>query len=85
MELSSQEAIAALLESMAARRAPARNCGAPPVARPQRRERKARCQCGQCQQCSDNARWERIFREKFSDPDYYTWRGVQRGSPLTSM
>jgi hypothetical protein len=30
-----------------------------------------RCTCGTCKQCLENARWERIFNEKFGDPDYY--------------
>ena len=29
-----------------------------------------RCHCGVCAQCQQNARWERIFQEKFADPDY---------------
>jgi len=36
-----------------------------------------RCQCGQCASCHDNARWERIFQEKFADPTYYS-RGFSR-------
>lgn len=32
---------------------------------------KPRCNCGQCATCQDDARWERIFREKFADPLYY--------------
>ena len=33
--------------------------------------RRGQCKCGSCTRCLDNARWERIFREKFEDPDYY--------------
>jgi hypothetical protein len=33
----------------------------------------------------ENARWERIFEEKFADPDYYTRHGVQHSSPLISL
>jgi hypothetical protein len=36
------------------------------------RHRGRRCACGTCTTCIENARWERIFREKFADPDYYT-------------
>lgn len=41
-----------------------------------------RCQCGNCLQCRENARWERIFQEKFADPNYYS-RPMRRGSPLS--
>lgn len=34
----------------------------------------ARCTCGNCAVCSENARWERIFQEKFADPTYYSHR-----------
>jgi hypothetical protein len=84
MELSSPESIAALL-NMTAPRAPARARGALLVSPSPRKDRKVRCRCGHCCQCMENARWERIFEEKFSDPDYYTWRGVQHVSPLTSL
>lgn len=30
--------------------------------------RQKRCQCGECLVCRDNARWEKIFNEKFADP-----------------
>jgi len=55
--------------------------GAPPV-----RDRRMRCKCGQCAQCLDNARWERIFAEKFADPNYYT-RSIDThmSSPLASL
>jgi hypothetical protein len=32
---------------------------------------RRRCHCGQCRGCLDNARWERIYNEKFADPNYY--------------
>jgi hypothetical protein len=38
--------------------------------------------CGRCVRCLDNARWERIFREKFADPTYYEERLVKYTSPL---
>jgi hypothetical protein len=44
-----------------------------------------RCQCGHCQQCLENARWERIFAEKFVDPNYYTRLVTRTASPLTSF
>lgn len=47
--------------------------------------RTRRCQCGKCVQCLENARWERIFAEKFADPTYYTRPLVTVRSPLTSI
>ena len=34
-------------------------------------QRADRCKCGKCRPCLDDARWERIFAEKFADPNYY--------------
>ena len=42
-----------------------------------------RCRCGSCPVCLDSARWERIFQEKFADPDYYARREPRRGSSLS--
>jgi hypothetical protein len=39
--------------------------------------------CGRCWRCLDNARWERIFNEKFADPDYYTATATRNGSSLS--
>ena len=33
--------------------------------------RAQRCDCRVCPACLENARWERIFQEKFADPNYY--------------
>ena len=49
-----------------------------------RASRKVRCKCGQCSRCLDDAKWERIFAEKFEDLDYYNRPTVTRGSSLTS-
>jgi hypothetical protein len=52
---------------------------------PSKRHRAARlskCQCGACPNCQENARWERIFQEKFADPEYYRPRPIRRASPL---
>jgi len=38
--------------------------------------------CGRCLRCLDEARWERIFLEKFADPTYYDERLVKYSSPL---
>ena len=46
----------------------------------------ARCQCGQCRTCLENARWERIFQEKFASPDYYRHEiRIRHSSPLSSI
>jgi hypothetical protein len=89
VELASQELIASLLLNAAHAR-PARSSGN--ITRPagsQLESRDARgrprCRCGRCWQCLDNARWERIFAEKFADPDYYTRRRVRCSSPLESL
>ncbi len=44
-----------------------------------------RCKCGLCPKCRDNARWERIFQEKFADPNYYALRPVRQSSSLDSL
>lgn len=43
------------------------------------------CRCGRCARCADNARWERIFAEKFADPDYYSILNMCCSSPLESL
>ena len=40
------------------------------------------CRCGKCSRCVENARWNRIFSEKFEDPGYYDNRMVRFVSPL---
>lgn len=57
---------------------------APPVKIP-RRAMARRCSCGRCASCLDNARWERIFQEKFADQTYYTRRLVTQGSALSGF
>ena len=88
MELASQEMIATLLRE-AARTAPVRvpRGSGMDYAQPGRRaeRRRVRCRCGQCRQCLDDARWNRIFAEKFADPEYYTRRQVRCASPLESL
>jgi hypothetical protein len=42
----------------------------------------ARCRCGRCRTCVDDARWERVFNEKFADPEYYRPRLAAMGSSL---
>ena len=79
MKKRNREIIAALLGQMQERHQKLRvafNTNHP-------RSRSAgRCDCGKCKACEDNARWERIFNEKFADPDYYTTRHLTLGSSL---
>lgn len=34
-----------------------------------------RCRCGQCRECEDNARWDRIF-SRFEVKQYWETRGL---------
>jgi hypothetical protein len=47
-----------------------------------RRVKAKRCHCGLCDRCLDNARWKKIFQEKFADPNYYSPLPVPHGSSL---
>jgi hypothetical protein len=49
---------------------------------PKRRDRPHVCRCGACARCLDNARWNRVFEEKFADPSYYGGIFVRHNSPL---
>ena len=65
MEITLNENIGALLDEMQLRRQkPVTRLGF-------RRAASSRCNCGSCPTCQDNARWERVFNEKFADPEYY--------------
>jgi hypothetical protein len=82
MEMADPELIASLLEATpksrkgtTRRRAPA-NISFAPV------RKVRRCQCGICSKCVENARWEKIFNEKFADPYYYSRRSYHFGSSL---
>jgi len=85
MELSNPESIREALQSyerpVEIRR---RHAEAGP-ARTASQVQKVRCTCGHCRACLDNARWERIFAEKFADPNYYRRHTVSCSSPLTSL
>jgi hypothetical protein len=50
---------------------------------PSKRPRRQCCGCNACQICLENARWERIFNERFADHSYYRSRGLQFSSPLS--
>ena len=50
------------------------------------RHAAGRCHCGQCRNCLENARWERIFQEKFANSDYYHHDiRIRYASPLSSV
>src|SRR5437763_8643182 len=44
-----------------------------------------RCSCGTCAVCLDNAKWERVFNEKFADPNYYKASSTRSGSSLSGL
>jgi hypothetical protein len=52
---------------------------------PAHKARNRGCKCGQCSQCREYARWDRIFREKFADPNYYTQIRYRYSSPLCEL
>jgi hypothetical protein len=79
MELANAERIANLLGQSPARERPRTQCTTAA------NSRNRRCQCGKCSRCQENARWERIFAQKFADPYYYTLRAPRAASPLTSL
>ncbi|MCX6629411.1 MAG: hypothetical protein NTW28_17475 [Candidatus Solibacter sp.] len=87
MQLSTSETIQALLSSIGQpmrrlrRRAPAEVS-----AKPVRPHKPSGCPRGcACRMCSDNARWERIFQEKFADPSYYSSPTTRNGSSLSDL
>jgi hypothetical protein len=42
--------------------------------------------CATCAMCISNAKWEKVFNEKFADPDYYkTARPIRIGSSLSRL
>jgi len=53
----------------------------PPLEAPKPTHRN-RCLCGACVRCQDNARWTRIYDEKFADPSYYGGIFVRHNSSL---
>jgi len=90
VELASQELIAKLLLNAAHARPAGSSRNGIPLAGSQfetraAQRRKPRCRCGQCRHCVEEARWERIFAEKFADPGYYTRLPVRYSSPLESL
>jgi hypothetical protein len=85
LELGAREILENLLP---ARRAPRRGARSAVRAERELAERAPegrRCRCGDCRTCRENARWERIFKEKFEDPTYYAHPPVRISSPLTDL
>jgi predicted nucleic acid-binding Zn ribbon protein len=81
VELSDSKEIAALL---ATQPQPQQRPAAPPRVRlATRSTRRRRCQCGTCPSCAENARWDKIFNEKFADPNYYKAQPVRHTSSLS--
>jgi hypothetical protein len=80
VELSDSKEIAALL---AAQKHTQRPPAAPRVRLMTRSARRRRCHCGACSTCQENARWEKIFNEKFADPNYYKPQPVRHTSSLS--
>lgn len=79
LELSDAREIAALLASQR----PVKRAPVLPRLQSQTRSASARrCKCGTCPACLENARWEKIFNEKFADPNYYKPKPVRHTSSL---
>ncbi|MFN7993105.1 MAG: hypothetical protein U0Q18_05870 [Bryobacteraceae bacterium] len=54
------------------------------VEKPQAK-RTAKCGCGHCRSCIENARWDRVYYEKFADLSYYSEVRVWNRSPLAGL
>lgn len=50
-----------------------------------KRLKTSRCRCGVCRACTEEARWEKVFTEKFADPTYYSDRAPKFCSPLAHI
>jgi hypothetical protein len=85
MQLGEPQTIQALLASIGQPVRGSRN-RAPAVVNPKpaRSFKALGCVRGcTCRRCSENARWERIFQEKFADPSYYSYPTTRNGSSLS--
>jgi hypothetical protein len=71
----------------APRAANPRHAESPALQEPERvRPYRSRvCSCGVCVRCRDNAKWNRIFDEKFADPSYYAGISVRHNSSLSHI
>jgi hypothetical protein len=83
MKLTSQSVITMLFRPPAGARHPSKKKPAAPQFR--RVKSRRRCTCGECPRCQEDARWERIFNEKFADPEYYAHRLPRGGSSLLAF
>lgn len=83
LTLADLETVQALLAIPTAAEVKARDRAASSGAGPRRQ--LVRCTCGSCRICRDNARWERIFQEKFADPHYYSHPPARHASPLVEL
>lgn len=85
MQLSTTQTIEALLASLQQpERHPRPRALAISNPRPVRAHKPSTCARGcTCRTCSENARWERIFQEKFADPSYYSHPTSRNGSSLS--
>jgi len=85
MELADPRTVAALLETHGriSRGRPGRKKQCSPIrASMPPCPKVKRCHCGACARCHEEARWERIFNERFADPDYYKERPMPFGSSM---
>ena len=85
MQLSSPETIQNLLASVGQPvRGSRRRAPAVITFKPVRAHKSRGCPSGcTCRTCCENARWERIFQEKFADPSYYSNPTTRNGSSLS--
>ncbi len=84
MELAGKEIVQSLLAGTEPRRRsyPRMTKPRPMDSTYQHPLRGKRCQCAKCAACLDDARWERIFQQKFADPAYYGKQPPRQGSSL---
>ena len=85
MQLGTPETIQTLLASFGQPvRGSRRRAEAETTPKPVRVHKAQGCLRGcTCRACCDNARWERIFQEKFADPSYYSNPSTRNGSSLS--
>jgi hypothetical protein len=81
MEISDPNLIQSLLADVQRPRCNQARKSADCYEAPAGKRMRRNCRCGRCRSCLDNARWERIFQEKFADPEYNN-RPLNGGSSL---
>ena len=47
--------------------------------------RRTCCAEGDCKNCLEDKRWDRLFKEKFEDPYYYRQAATRSVSPVTGF